>query len=553
MDRDIERELELETRDDGRRRLAVATSSYGLSALIHLGLLLVFMFLFGAQRPHPRETATVLPKFEHKEQDYDPTAKRALHTRPQIQHEQIIEKPIRELEEEVDPTEKPKGTDANAQANKNLSATAAVDAIGTAGGASGAIGNRFDKGSLSRIGGGEKEIKAVLSALWWLQRHQDADGKWSCAQFHKNCRAQSCSGPDCRSASGKGAGAGEGLFDVGVTALGLLAFLGNGDTHRFSRIPEFKAAVKHGLSYLLRIQAPDGSLGYVAGADGEQTIYNHAIATMALCDAYLSANRDFTLKKPAREAVAWLVRAQNPQLGWKYEPVSGKNDTSVTGWVVLALKSARMAGFDVPEQTFAGALTWLDRATSDGGPGKPPGLVGYQRAGDGGSALNRRLLAAQLGHKLAHMPRFVAAPTMTAVGVLTRVLAGQKRSDQRVKEGIKILMAKLPHWSTATTKNATNFYYWYYGTYGIFQATELNSRAWQRWNRAMQQALIGDGTNRQRMGRVCEDGSWDPVGEWCVAGGRVYATAINALTLEVYYRFEHAMEGTGVSGEGRAK
>ena len=44
---------------------------------------------------------------------------------------------------------------------------------------------------------------------------------------------------------------------------------------------------------------------------------------------------------------------------------------------------------------------------------------------------------------------------------------------------------------------------------------------------------------RQRMGG-CEDGSWNPVGEWCLAGGRVYATAINALTLEIYYRYKRA-------------
>ena len=42
-----------------------------------------------------------------------------------------------------------------------------------------------------------------------------------------------------------------------------------------------------------------------------------------------------------------------------------------------------------------------------------------------------------------------------------------------------------------------------------------------------------------------EDGSWDPIGEWGLAGGRVYSTAIGAMTLEVYYRFTRAQEGTG--------
>ena len=40
-----------------------------------------------------------------------------------------------------------------------------------------------------------------------------------------------------------------------------------------------------------------------------------------------------------------------------------------------------------------------------------------------------------------------------------------------------------------------------------------------------------------------EDGSWDPIGEWGIAGGRVYSTAIGAMTLEVYYRFRRLQSG----------
>ena len=34
-----------------------------------------------------------------------------------------------------------------------------------------------------------------------------------------------------------------------------------------------------------------------------------------------------------------------------------------------------------------------------------------------------------------------------------------------------------------------------------------------------------------------EDGSWDAVGKWCAAGGRVYSTAMGALCLEVEVRY----------------
>ena len=64
------------------------------------------------------------------------------------------------------------------------------------------------------------------------------------------------------------------------------------------------------------------------------------------------------------------------------------------------------------------------------------------------------------------------------------------------------------------------------------QQFRSDGSAWREWNEAMQEALLPT----QVMGG-CEDGSWDPIGEWGAAGGRCYSTAIGAMTLEVYYRF----------------
>jgi hypothetical protein len=46
-------------------------------------------------------------------------------------------------------------------------------------------------------------------------------------------------------------------------------------------------------------------------------------------------------------------------------------------------------------------------------------------------------------------------------------------------------------------------------------------------------------------GTTCEDGSWDPIDEWGTAGGRVYSTALGAMTFEVYYRFTRTQQGEG--------
>ena len=43
----------------------------------------------------------------------------------------------------------------------------------------------------------------------------------------------------------------------------------------------------------------------------------------------------------------------------------------------------------------------------------------------------------------------------------------------------------------------------------------------------------------------CRNGSWDPDQErWGADGGRVYATAINALTLEIFYRYAPTPEAS---------
>ena len=77
-------------------------------------------------------------------------------------------------------------------------------------------------------------------------------------------------------------------------------------------------------------------------------------------------------------------------------------------------------------------------------------------------------------------------------------------------------------------------YYWYYASLALFQYDGPSGNVWKQWNEPMKDALV---KNQQTPSSGCKNGSWEPVGRWCGEGGRVYATAINALTLEVYYRY----------------
>ena len=288
--------------------------------------------------------------------------------------------------------------------------------------------------------------------------------------------------------------------DVGVTGLALLAFLGAGhdEFHR----SEYRQTVKHGVKWLISQQAADGAVGRgYAGGLG----YHHAIAGLALAEAYGMGERERT-RVAAQEAVGYSVRTHRAaDSGWRYSAGEAA-DTSVTGWFVMQLKSASMARLDVDAQMLRGAATYLDKCTDR--TGHYPGRVSYQ-------------------------PGQNATPAMSAVGLVSRVFMGWGRRDPIVRGAVQHILQNPAAWEGA------DFYYWYYAMLGLFQ---VGGQEWKAWGTPACKLLV----DRQRSGAPDVDGSWDPAGKWCDRGGRVYSTAMGALSLEVFYRYPQ------VFGAGRA-
>jgi len=334
----------------------------------------------------------------------------------------------------------------------------------------------------------------------WLKRHQSPDGMWSCDRFMMNCKKGTCGGPGSSAE-----------YDVGVTGLALLGFLGAGNTHMHGR---YKNTVKNALKALKARQTPDGCIG--PKPTGGHWIYNHAICTMALAEASAMSRNSGLLKGPAQRAVDFLVECQNPYLGWRYGRQSGESDSSVTGWAVLALKSAKMAGLHVPQESFDGALNWFDKVTDETNY-----RAGYVSKGDAG------------GRPAESIGKFQSLEAMTAAAIISRIfiLGNRAKNSPKVLGGANLLKQKPPRWDV---KGGTiDMYYWYYGSLAMFQ---LGSHYWKTWNEGMKTALVPT----QRLSG-CELGSWDPVGVWGKSGGRVYSTAINVLSLEIYYRYSRIL------------
>jgi len=337
---------------------------------------------------------------------------------------------------------------------------------------------------------------AVALALEWLENHQSPDGNWDADGFHAQCKLNRCGG------------LGEAHYDPGATALATLAFLGRGETHNTG---PYRDTVKNALRYLVSIQDSEGRFG---PQNAYQSQYNNFMATLAMTEAYgLSGSRLF--KEPAQRGVSFIHKAQNPYLAWRYGVRDGDNDTSVTGWAVAALKSAKMAELDVDENAFKGALTWIDKMT------EPEfGRVGYQRRG-GPPARTQGM-----------QEKFPAdhSESLTGIGMIVRIFSGQDPAkNDYIQKGAQLLLEKQPRWDVEA--GTIDSYYWYWGSLAMFQ---VGGQPWTRWSRSVDAALVPH--QRKEQGRD-ERGSWDPVGPWSGEGGRVYSTALNCLSLETTYRY----------------
>ena len=69
-------------------------------------------------------------------------------------------------------------------------------------------------------------------------------------------------------------------------------------------------------------------------------MYSHGLATIAMCEAY-GMTQDKTVGASAPESGQLHSSRQNPKSGgWRYHP-GEEGDTSVLGWQLMALNSAK--------------------------------------------------------------------------------------------------------------------------------------------------------------------------------------------------------------------
>lgn len=329
---------------------------------------------------------------------------------------------------------------------------------------------------VAKEGGTTLTEASVARGLRWLANHQNADGSWSLSGFHRAGHCN-CNGDGAFSHKSPG------------TMLAMLPFLGAGQTHL---VGKYQGNVSRGLRWMIEAQKENGDLR--AGANDNAGMYTHGQGAIVLCEAYAMTG-DEQLRIPAQKAIDFIVKAQYNDGGWRYQPQprSQAGDTSVVGWQLMALQSARAANLTVPDQTLAMADQYLDRC------------------------------AHRDGSQYSYQARGGPTPVMTAEGLLCRIYLGWKRDNDALGRGVEYLSSNyLP------TASEPNIYFWYYGTQTMHH---YGGPDWEEWNLRMRDVLV---QSQETGGHAA--GSWDPRGEHASAGGRIYMTALAICTLEVYYR-----------------
>jgi hypothetical protein len=436
----------------------------------------------------------------------------------------------------------PKGRE-EAVADSEMGGQGAFMAIGAGGGSAGMFGSRSGGGrkrAVGKGGGSKGSESAVDAALRWFKKHQSPNGMWDAEKYFQNCTED----PKCEPGQYFEHPAEE--VNVAMTGYALLAFLGAGYDHKTPN--KYKATVKKGIDYLISIQKPEGLLG--------ARNYEHPVATMALAEAY-AMTADTDLRGPAQKAVDIIIKRQNQDpksgdaayagLGWDYVDPSSRNDTSVSGWNVMALKSAYAGGLSIGNG-MEGAKRMTDRAWKAANT-KMPWCADWQRLdpykdisrfpyvwNTGDEAINPD--SDQIGKwdsaKNAPLDGYEGTQhDMAPVGMVLAVFLGHKAGDPM----LETLANYVTKFQTPTSYPC-NTYYMYYNTLGVFQ---VGGEKWKKWNSTVRDMLV----NSQRKSTDCFDGSWD----WentvfhGYQTGRVLSTAYNALCLEVYYRYAQVTGG----------
>jgi hypothetical protein len=167
----------------------------------------------------------------------------------------------------------------------------------------------------------------------------------------------------------------------GVTSLCVLAFMSHGHMpgdgrygDRLNQAVDFIKSCQKQNGLIAKV-FPDGpEIKRLVSRDvGTTAAYNHAISSLTICEVYgmnPRAQSDEMRELINRSLRATLIMQRWPKDqpedrgGWRYvdEFDHWDSDVSITGWNLMFLRSARNAGFNVPQKAIDDAVAYIRRS-----------------------------------------------------------------------------------------------------------------------------------------------------------------------------------------------
>jgi hypothetical protein len=309
--------------------------------------------------------------------------------------------------------------------------------------------------------------QAVDRGLEWLARNQRPDGSFV-----------------------QGGGS-----TTAVPSLAIMAFLARG--HTPGQGP-YGDVLNKGIDYVIGTQKENGVL---SAANNTAVMYEHGISTSMLGEVYgmVDDERRVKIDKVLAKAVKLILDAQKvPQGphkgGWRYHPTSPDADISVTGWQLMALRSAASCGAQVPKEALDAGVEYVKRcAVATGG-------FSYN-AGSGPPNIAR-----------------------TGTGILSMVMLGQHTADKPNPEAVRggdYLMDQ-------PLDNPGAQFYFYAAYYCSQSLNQLGGKYWDTLYPKLRDTL---------MKLQQPAGTWGGGNGQEAQAGDAYRTSMACLALCVPYRY----------------
>ena len=293
--------------------------------------------------------------------------------------------------------------------------------------------------------------------------------------------------------------------DTTMTALSIMAMASVG-VQPADNSPEGEA-MQRALAFVLRDDRVDDQ-GYFGSKDGSR-MYGHGIVTLMLTEMLgmgVDGEQDKLIHDRCQKAIDLILSSQqerkptNFRGGWRYNPNSRDSDLSASVWQLMALRSARNDGMQVPADAIDEAIEYLKRSYA--------------------SPIDRNGLPTRKASGFCYEPHQNNPTfTMTAAGLLAMQVCGEYESPL-VAGAADWLLEHPPKWNERFCS---------YGTY--YYAQGMYQRGGDHATTA--ETLVKEMLLEHQAG----NGSWTAQNGSEKGHGAVYATSMAVLSLSVKYHY----------------